>query len=81
MTDKRTTAERLNDLEERMGRLEGRMIALSNSVERLRKDLDGHFDRLIKLLEERLPENPNRIKEGEPMDIRELGIGVADESD
>lgn len=81
MTDERTTAELLNDLEERMGRLEGRMTALSNSVDLLRQDLDGHFDRLIKLLEERLPENPDRIEEGEPMDIRALGIGVADEND
>ena len=44
-----------------MGRLEGRMTALSNSVERLRKDLDGHFDRLIKLLDERLSSIDSRL--------------------
>ena len=35
--------ERLNNLEARMGRLEGRMRALSNSVDELRKEIEGAF--------------------------------------
>ena len=54
MTDEKSPAERLNNLEERMGRLEVRMDAVVKQMELLRSDLDGHFDRLIKLLEERL---------------------------
>ena len=54
MTDEKSPAERLNDLEECMGRLEVRMDAVVKQMELLRSDLDGHFDRLIKLLEERL---------------------------